>query len=190
MLDAWTPFLGTLLGIISANQGSETDICKIIPKIGILWLLGIQEDAWFHQADTQSYSGRFWFNRSLHVSRPPISCRSKQGFQVSKLIGLSKTDLFNLSWSIWLTGDTANLLNPTLYREEKKNTPSTGLQLACVFGTHSGIQQDSHIVAASYYNTLASRSTTVRLSFPDVVSLWQLYRKHCERLQIPSKTRL
>lgn len=120
MLDAWTPFFGTLLGIISANQGSETDMCKMIPKIGILWLLVIQGDSWFHQANTQSDSGRFWFNRSLHVSRPPINCRSKQGFQVSVLIGLSKTGLFNLSWSIWLTGDTANLLNPILYPEEKR----------------------------------------------------------------------
>ena len=52
----------------------------------------------------------------------------------------------------------------------------------------SGILQDSHIVAVSYYSTLTSRSTTGFLSFPDVVLRRQLFRKHCEKQRIPIKT--
>lgn len=145
----------------------------------------IQGDTWLNRPNTQCGSGRLCFLRLLHVFRPCVSgCRSKLVLKVSKVTGLSRMQRVQ---------STLVYLVDRRYGKPLKLHPLPWGKIAlcseeyswAVSSELSGIQQDSHIVAASYYNTPTSRSTTVCLSFPDVVLRRQLFRKHCEKQQIP-----
>lgn len=196
MLDAWVTFFRTLMSTAPAIQGSETDVqdnsqgwlvrCDsqwVVHHLGrLLTSSGPIPSLILEGCD---WTGLFMFSDHVSfVDSSPFSLFLRQ-------LLCSRCNLFNLSRSYMVDRGYGKLFRPRPLPQEKIALFFfRGIQLACVFGTHSGIQQDSHIVAASYYNTPTSRSTTVCLSFPDVVLCRQLYRKHCEKQQIPSKTRL